>query len=315
MAETGFTQAVLDSPSGAKLAIYTRSADSPARGIVHVNHGLAECASRYAPFADYLASRGYHTIAQDHRGHGHTTAEDGGARRFADKDGWNKLMADVKAVEDHAKSLWPDLPLVVFGHSMGAVITTNHVMREPDSVAAAAIWNGNMAIGGMKAVMRLILFFEALVGGPNTPSLTIDKMTFNGWSKRFPDHKQMPDSTSVWLSRDLEQVRLYDENPICGWPSSVSLWRDFLSGVAFAEDNANFANIAKDKPFHLIGGSKDPATNNGKTVRHLYKRLKKAGFKDVEFQILKGFRHETLNEIGREQQMELFADWLDKVTG
>ena len=42
---------------------------------------------------------------------------------------------------------------------------------------------------------------------------------------------------------------------------------------------------------------------------------KKAGFKDVEFQILKGFRHETLNEIGREHQMEAFADWLDRVTG
>jgi len=312
MAESGFTEAVLDSPTGAKLAIYTRAADIPARGIVHINHGLAEYGGRYAHFADYLASRGYHSIAHDHRGHGHTSAADGAPRRFADKDGWNKLMNDVTAVQEHAKTVWPDLPVIVFGHSMGAVITTNHVMRKPDSVLAAAIWNGNMALGPLKGAMKLILFFEALFGGPNTPSKTLENMTFKAWNKRFPDGGG---SDAEWLSRDPEQVKLYNDNEICGWPSSVSLWRDFLSGVSFAEDNANFSGIAKDKPFHLIGGSKDPATNGGKSVRHLYKRLKKAGFKDVEFQILKGFRHETLNEIGREHQMEAFADWLDRVTG
>ena len=135
MAESGFTEAVLDSPTGAKLAIYTRAADIPARGIVHINHGLAECASRYAPFADYLASRGYHAIAQDHRGHGHTTAEDGGARRFADKDGWNKVIADALLVQNDARKDYHDLPLVLMGHSMGSYIAQSFVMRHPQNVS------------------------------------------------------------------------------------------------------------------------------------------------------------------------------------
>lgn len=311
MSETGFEQDVLESPTGAKLAVWRCATSLPPRGIVHINHGLAEHGRRYEPFAQYLASRGYHAIAHDHRGHGLTTSEDGGPRRFADEDGWAKLMADVAAVQADAKNRWGDLPVIIFGHSMGAVIAFNHVLRAPDSVAGAAIWNGNMALGPMKGVMKIVLFFEALFGGGAlAPSHTIDNLTFKAWNKRFPEGR----SDADWLSRDTEQVDLYVNDEVCGWPSTVSLWRDFLEGIAFAEDDANLKHVRKDLPVNLRGGSKDPATEGGKSVRHLYKRLKRARFADLDYQILKGFRHETLMEIGREAQMELFADWLDRIT-
>ncbi len=310
-----FERARLATPSGADLAIYTATATAEPRAIVQINHGLAECADRYEPFALFLAARGYHVIAQDHRGHGYTEASDGAPRRFADKDGWTKLMSDVAAVQDHGRALWGDLPMIVFGHSMGAVIAMNHVMRAPEGLAGAAIWNGNMAMGGMKSLMRLVLFFEALVGGPFTPSHTIDNLSFKGWNKRFPEYEGKESSTSLWLSRDMEQVRIYDDNPVCGWPSSVSLWRDFLDGIGFAEDNRNLKPIARTLPFNLIGGGQDPATEGGKTVRHLYRRLKRARFKDLTFQIHAEDRHETLMELEREARMQDFADWLDRITG
>ena len=233
------------------------------------------------------------------------------ARRYADTDGWTKVMGDVSAVEDSLRATWPGLPLIVFGHSMGAVIAFNQVLRQPEKLAGAAIWNGNMTLGELASLMKLILWFEAAAGGEFTPSLTLDKMTFKAWNKNFPERRTDAD----WLSRDAEEVDKYVNDPICGWPASVSLWRDFLEGVAFAEDKANFANVPRDMPFNLVGGSKDPATLQGKAMRTLYKRLKKAGFTDVDLHILKGFRHETLNEIGREAQMAAFADWLDRVTG
>ena len=45
------------SPTGASLNLYTRRARGTARGIVQINHGLAEHAARYARFADALAAR------------------------------------------------------------------------------------------------------------------------------------------------------------------------------------------------------------------------------------------------------------------
>jgi alpha-beta hydrolase superfamily lysophospholipase len=291
--------------------VYECAAQGQARGIVHINHGLAEHAARYAPFANFLSSRGYHVVAHDHRGHGATTAEDGAPRRFANEDGWNKVMADVLAVNADARANWPGLPVIVFGHSMGGVISFNHALREPDSVAATAVWNANTALGGNVGLMKLILSIEALFGGPYTPSLTLDKMSFKSWNKRFPEGRTDAD----WLSRDTEQVDLYANDPVCGWPSSVSLWRDFLSGVEYAADDANLKALPKDMPFHLIGGSKDPATEGGKAIKTLHKRLKKAKLSNLSCEILKDFRHETLNEIGRDEQMKKFADWLDGVTG
>lgn len=311
MSEAEFQRDRLKTPSGADLALYLYPAAGEARGIVHVNHGLAEYAGRYAPFAAYLSSRGYHVIAHDHRGHGETTAEDGAPRRFADEDGWSKVLSDVEAVQAHARGLWGDLPLIIFGHSMGAVISMNFVMRHSEALAGAAIWNGNMALGGNKTLMRIVLFFEALIGGRFTPSHTIDNLTFRAWNKRFPEGR----SDADWLSRDAIEVKKYNDNPICGWPSSVSLWRDFLSGVEYAEDNNHLKPIARDFPFNLVGGSKDPATDNGKAVQHLQRRLKRAKFKNVQFEIFEDYRHETLMEIGREKRMAEFADWLDGLTG
>ena len=47
----------LASPTGAALHLLVRRTDAPARGVVHVCHGLAEHAGRYARFADALAAR------------------------------------------------------------------------------------------------------------------------------------------------------------------------------------------------------------------------------------------------------------------
>ncbi|ABI66908.1 conserved hypothetical protein [Maricaulis maris MCS10] len=312
MSDSDFRLERLASPSGADLAIHTHEAEGTPRGIVHINHGLAERAGRYARMAAQLARRGYHVIAHDHRGHGQTTAVDGGPRRFADEDGWNKLMQDVAAVHAEARTRWPGLPLVIFGHSMGSVVAFNHILRAPDSVTAAAVWNGNMALGGLKGVMRLVLFFEALFGGgAMATSHTLDNLTFKAWNKRFPEGRTDAD----WLSRDTAEVDAYVNDPECGWPSTVSLWRDFLGGVAYAEDDAHLAALPKSLPMHLIAGSKDPATDGGKSMEVLAKRLKKAGLTDVRLEVLRDFRHETMNEIGRDAQIEAFADWLDRVTG
>src|SRR5262245_509417 len=45
-------QRAIASPTGAKINLYIRRAIGKARGVIQVNHGLAEHAARYARFAD-----------------------------------------------------------------------------------------------------------------------------------------------------------------------------------------------------------------------------------------------------------------------
>lgn len=306
----GWQRQDFTSPTGAVLALYETPPAAPVKGVVHINHGLAEHAARYAPFAEYLAGRGYHVAAQDHRGHGHTTAKDGGPRLFAKRNGWKKVTGDTAAVNAHLRAQHPGKPVFVLGHSMGGTVAMNHVIRHPETVAGAAIWNANFVSGGLAGVMKLVLFFNGL-GGAAKPASTIDALTFKAWDRKFKDDRP----EFGWLSRDLSVVDAYVADPLCGWPASVSLWRDFLKGMEYASDDRNLASVRKNLPFHLIGGGDDPATEGGKATLKMAERLRKAGFTDVSAKVLDGFRHETLNEIGAEAEMAKFADWLDERVG
>ena len=70
------------SPTGARLNLYTRRAQGETRGVIQVNHGIAEHAARYQRFADAMAAHGFHNYAHDHRGHGYTEAPDAPPRVF-----------------------------------------------------------------------------------------------------------------------------------------------------------------------------------------------------------------------------------------
>jgi alpha-beta hydrolase superfamily lysophospholipase len=64
---TAFEPTDLVTTTGAHLAVRFLPASSPARGVVQINHGLAEHARRYRRFAEALSKRGYHVYAHDHR--------------------------------------------------------------------------------------------------------------------------------------------------------------------------------------------------------------------------------------------------------
>ena len=44
--------------------------DCDINAVVQISHGICEYAGRYAPFARYLASKGFVVVANDHLGHG-----------------------------------------------------------------------------------------------------------------------------------------------------------------------------------------------------------------------------------------------------
>ena len=63
---------------------------------------------------------------------------------------------------------------------------------------------------------------------------------------------------------------------------------------------------------YIFSGEKDPVGNFSKGVTEVYNMYKNSGVNDLSYKIYKDCRHETLNELNRE---EVFADvkqWLDK---
>lgn len=299
----------LHSPTGAKLNLYSRRALVPVRAVVQINHGLAEHAARYGRFADFLASRGYHVYAHDHRGHGWTTAPDAPNGRFAQKEGVARVLADIVAVHDHISAEHPGLPVVIFGHSMGGLIALNFVLRHPERVAAAAIWNANFAAGPLGRLAQAILAAERFRLGSDVPSRLLPRLTFRAWARQIDKRRTEFD----WLSHDEAEVDKYVADPLCGWDPSVSLWRDVFDLIFAGADDRNFARVRRDLPFNLVGGEKDPSTDGGKAVEALAGRLRRMGFSNLVSTAYPETRHESLNEVNRDVVMQDFVDWLERV--
>lgn len=300
----------LESPTGATIAYHHSPAKGDARGILLISHGLAEHSRRYAAFAEAMAARGFHVYAHDHRGHGETIAADAPIGRFARRNGVGQVISDVLAMRELAATAHPGLPIILFGHSMGGLISLNTVVTHPDKFDAVAVWNSNFNPGLAGRAAQLILKTERMFKGSDVPSGSLPKLTFATWGKSIPNRRTEFD----WLSRVPEQVDKYIADPLCGFNASVSLWLDIFELSFRAPQKTYLDRLRRDMPIHLTGGGKDPATDNGKAISWLSNHLKNAGFSHITTAIHPDMRHETLNEIGAAQAISDFADWCEKVT-
>lgn len=299
----------LESPTAASICMRHEPARGSRRGVFLLSHGLAEHALRYAPLARYLSARGYEVYGFDHRGHGWTTAPDAPPGRFALKGGEAKVLADLAAVREHARSAHPALPLILFGHSMGGMIAARAAETEPHAYAGLCIWNANLDPGIAGRLGLAILLAERFFKGSDVPSRFGPLFTFDTWAKSIEGARTRFD----WLSRDEAEVAKYLADPRCGFDCSVSLWIDLL-GIALAGGRGeNLARLPKDLPINLVGGGHDPATDRGRAMTWLATRLRSRDIKKVHLTIYPDMRHETLNEFGRERAMAMLADWADTV--
>ncbi|MGB8817256.1 MAG: alpha/beta hydrolase [Rhizobiaceae bacterium] len=297
----------LEAKSGAKLNVFHQPAKADAKGIVCINHGLAEHAARYARFAAALADAGFHVYAHDHRGHGATTAPDAPLGAFAPKDGWQLVLDDTLDVRAHAAVEHQGLPITLFGHSMGGLIALNSVLRNSVGVHSIAIWNANFSAGLLGRLGQAILAAERMLLGSDVPSMMLPKLTFQDWAKKETDGRTPFD----WLSRDPAEVDKYVADPLCGWDASVGMWQDVFRLVFAGADDRNFSKLSKNLPIHLRGGGHDPATDFAKATNALSDRLAKMGFSAVTTDIGPENRHECLNDTNRREVVDNFVRWLD----
>lgn len=306
-----FQQTTLNAPSGAALALRFMLPTAKAKAVVQIHHGMGEHSARYGRFAQVLAAAGYAVYAQDLRGHGATTAPDAPLGVLAAQDGFDALAADALAVNDHIRAQHPGLPVVVFGHSMGSILSLYFAMKYPDRMDALACWNSGVDGGVLVAISGLILGTERLFRGANAPSKIAMALTFDTWNKAFKPNRTAFD----WLSRDAGEVDAYVADPLCGFAVSTGLWLDLLAAVKFGGDDRNLMRLPKALPVHLLGGGDDPCSDKGRAMERLGGRMVAGGMHDVTTVVLPNTRHESLNEINRDETTQAFLIWLSARLG
>jgi len=296
------------SSSGSKINLYSLLPMGEVRAIIHITHGMAEHALRYSRFASKLANASYAVFAHDYRGHGFTEANDAPQGVFGKSDGFSLVLEDQNEVISLIKERLPNKPIICFGHSLGSIINLNFALKYPNQANALACWNSGIETGLLPQISRKILALEALIRNPKLPSFFAWKLSFGAWNAKFKPNRTEFD----WLSQDEEEVNLYVEDSLCGFDVSISMWRDILDGVFYAGNKKNLRTLPKELPVHIIGGSQDPCTNNGRDMEKLAVKLQNNGLSDVTCKILEYTRHESLNEINRDQTTALFISWLQE---
>lgn len=279
-----------------------------AKGVVQIAHGMAETAVRYERFAKVLTNNGYIVYANDHRGHGKTAGNLENVGYLAEKDGSDFLVKDMQQLSTMIRNDNPRLPLFLFGHSMGSFATQRYMMLYGKGLKGVILSGSN---GKQVLLHRVGLWVskrEVKKNGRKAKSDKMNQLSFGSFNKYF-----IPNRTEFdWLSRDNDEVDKYIADPYCGGIFTAGFFYDFMKLIKIIEKEKNIALVPKNVPIFLFSGEKDPVGNYGKGVTKLFNTYKKQGIKNITMKLYPEGRHESLNEINRDEVMMDVVNWLDK---
>lgn len=282
--------------------------DGKPRAVVQIAHGIAEHIDRYRPFMEFLADNGFVAAGNDHLGHGKSIRVPEEQGFFAEKDGWWRVVDDMDKLHDIMANEYPELPYVLFGHSMGSFLTRTYLIKHPDKydgviLSGTGHQSPALVLGGNAAASVM-----AKLNGAMGDGAKLDSLAFGSYLNKIEN----PRTKFDWLSRDPEQVDKYIADPLCGFVGKIGLYRDMMQGIKFITDKKNIAQMNKEKPVYFMSGDGDPVGDYGKGVERAYKAFCDAGLHDVFMRLYPGGRHEMLNETNKEQVYQDILNWLNE---
>jgi alpha-beta hydrolase superfamily lysophospholipase len=241
-----------------------------------VVHGLGEHAGRYRTVAGALTAAGIDVFAYDHRGFGGSA----GARAYVDR--FSQYHDDLAERILAVRAARPGLPLIMYGHSLGGLISAGYVLAGPD------------------LPMPDLLVLSA-------PALDSEQP---GWKKALakvltgiaPKIKLANGLPTGGLSRDPAVEAATATDPLCSTVSTVR-----FGAEAFAEQ-ARVQGVvagmsAMPMPTYVLHGSADPIVAPAASAI-----LEGKG--GVTRRVHEGLRHECHHEPEQEQVLAEVVAWI-----
>lgn len=278
------------------------------KALIIINHGMAEHIARYAHFASYMVSRGFAVYGEDHRGHGKTAGSKDNCGYFADKQGWMKIVGDIRSLYLLATEEHKDVPVFLFGHSMGSFLTRHYLSLYGSELAGAVISGTGSHPSALLTVASTLAKIESSIKGRRHRSKLLDTMSFGAYNKPFADAEA---TGFEWLSRDKDQVKKYVDDHYCGFISTSGMYADLFNGLQIINHPDCFKATHSKLPLLLYSGKSDPVGGaDGKGVKAVAESYEKAGIEDLTLILKDNHRHECLNELGRETVYNEIHEWI-----
>ena len=273
------------------------------KGIIQIIHGMSEHKERYLHFFNFFEKRGWKVIAENHIHHGELK------KIGIFENDFYKIIENQTALTKNIKNKYPDIPIFIFGHSMGSFIAQEHMKKSSDIVTGYIFCGSCYEQKFLWKAGKYISFILDKIY-KNRRAELIKKMIFfnsNGKIKKDKDFNK-----NSWLSRDKDEVKKYNEDKFCGFTYSSGFYKDFFLFLNNLYKKEYFKNVRRNIPVLIISGDMDFVGIYGKGVRQLEKFYKEINFKNIRCRLYKGARHELHNEINREEVFLDIEKWLGK---
>ena len=288
--------------------LYLFLPDSPPRAILQICHGMCEYFLRYRPFAEWLCERGVLVCGCDHPGHGQRALEDGSLGYIPGGKDLSLAVEMQQEIYLHLRKTYRHLPYLLLGHSMGSFIARKYITRYKDTVDGVILMGtcaGNRSLSLGIAMADVISFFC----GKRRPSRFLMRLAFGHYNDRFPGEKG-----SAWLSRNRENVKAHDGDPLCRFYFSASAMRQVFGCLREINADKWYDDLPLSLPVLLLSGEDDPVGEYGEGIRQIYGKMEDRELCHLGMKLYPGDRHEILNEEDRENVYGDILDFLNDVT-
>lgn len=258
--------------------LFWRSAlpEGTPQALVAVVHGYGDHSGRYLGTMDALVARGFGTIAFDYRGHGKAD----GAR--ADVGRWSDYLDDLEALWRKAREMAAGVPIFVLAHSNGALISTHWAAARPPELKGLIMTSPFYALAFKPPAVKV--FAARLIKGL-LPGLSMG-------------NELKPEQ----LSRDVAWQQQTAADPLYLHNTTPRWFFETLG----AQDRLNGLGRELTGPLLMLAGGDDPIAATP-AARGFFDTVAAA---DKTWKAYDGFRHEILNETGKEQVIDDIAQWI-----
>lgn len=250
-------------------------------GTLVVTHGLGEHSECYDRLAKGLSESQWAIFAWDLRGHGRSEGNRGVIESFSD------YTNDLAYFITHLKTLPVRTPIVLLGHSMGALVNLRSILQHGTmDISALALSSPLM---GLTLRVPELKKRAAQVLAKYMPTFTLyNEVAFND------------------LTRDRDVIAEYERDQLRHDRSSALLYLQVLENTEFTLKNAHTIHL----PALLQQAGEDRVVDR-ESSRRLFDNL---GSKDKEWIVYEGFKHEIFNETQRNRVYQDLRKWLARWT-
>lgn len=268
-------------------------------GTIQLLHGMAEHMARYYAIGEYFEQLGYKVIMHNHMGHGKSVSKEA-------RGHFEHIEALARHAEEVLESLVvKDKPVILVGHSMGSIVARQYVILFPE-LFDALVLSGTSYYEGRHKVSLRALNALMLIFGKKAKLNYINQMSLKQFNKKIKPLQ----SESDWLSRNIDNVKSFINDPYTGFDMSLNALAEILRAMKRTQKIKEMKKMNADMPILLVSGEEDAFSNYGKGIKKLGKLYKNAGMKMVRVQLYKQSRHEVLFETNQDEVLDRILLWL-----